>query len=144
MVSQPVSSNVYGLTAEYMDAGQLQRWRLGVHYARQLRIVPRRLFAHARAGVGMFWAEQPLIDEAGQMYDGATARGIELLNGLGVKALLGASLAVQAELSYPLPLRDDYWALDSNPKHRAPADALIYPRPQRGLPTLTLGVSMRF
>ena len=143
-VSQPVSGNVYGLTAEYLTASELQRWRGGVHFARQLRVVPRRLFVHARAGVGLFWATQPLLDETGRMYDSATSRGIELLNGLGVKALLGESLAVQAELSYPLPLRDDRWALGSDPKHQAPADALIYPRPQRGLPTITVGVGVRF
>lgn len=143
-VSQPVSGNVYGLMVEYLSASRLQRWRGGVHCARQLRIVPRRLFAHARIGLGLFLAEQPLLDESGQMYDSATSRGIEILNGLGVKALLGEWLAVQAELSYPLPLRDDRWALGSDPKFRAPADALIYPRPQRGLPTLTVGVGMRF
>jgi hypothetical protein len=144
MVSQPVSGNVYGLMVEYLNVSDLQRWRGGVHYARQLRVVPRRLFVHARVGVGLFRANQPLADETGRMYDGATARGIEVLNGLGAKVLLGESLAMQAEVSYPLLLGDDQWALDSDPKKKAPADALTYPLPQRGLPTLTVGVSMRF
>jgi len=143
-VSQPVSGFVYGLAVERLSASDLQRWRGGVHFARQLRIVPRRLFVHARAGLGLFWARQPLLDETGQMYDTGTSRGIELLNGLGLKALLGESLAVQVEVSYPLPLRDDRWALGSDPKHLAPADALIYPRPQRGLPSVTAGVGVRF
>lgn len=143
VVSEPVSGNIYGLMVEYLTMDELQRWRTGVHYAWQLRIVPRRLFAHARIGVGLFWANQPYIDETGQM-DGATTRGIEILDGLGIKALLGQSLAVQAEISYPLALRDDQWFRASNSKHRAPADALLYPRPQRGLPTLSVALGWRF
>jgi hypothetical protein len=144
MVSQPVSGNVYGLMVEYLNASELQRWRGGVHYARQLRLVPRRLFVHARLGVGLFWANQPLADETGRMYDSATIQGIELLNGLGVKALLGQSVAVQAEIAYPLPLRGDQWRLASNPKLAAPAEDLIYARAQKGMPTLTLGATLRF
>lgn len=143
-VSEPVSGNVYGVMLEYLNASKLERWRGGVHYARQIRLLPRRLFVHARLGVGAYWARQPLVDETDQMYDRATVRGVELLNGLGIKALLGRSLAVQAEISYPLPLRGDRWRLSSNDKLPAPADDLLYTRVQKALPTLTLGVGLRF
>jgi hypothetical protein len=143
-VAEPVSGNAYGLTVEYLKLDDLQRWRGGVSYAWQLRIIPRRLFAHARVGVGLFTASQPFIDEDGRM-DTGKARGLELLNGLGVKALLGHSLAVQAEASLPLAAYDGQWYRASNDKFRAPDDALLYPRAQRrSLPTLSLALGWRF
>jgi hypothetical protein len=142
-VAEPVSGNAYGLMVEYLDVGDLQRWRGGVSYAWQLRVIPRLLFAHARVGVGLFTASQPYIDEAGQM-DTGRARGFELLNGLGIKALLGHSLAVQAEASVPLAAYADQWYRASNSKFRAPEDALRFPSAQRILPTLSLALAWRF
>lgn len=143
-MSQPVTSAVYGLSAEYLTMDDLVRWRAGLHYGWQLRIVPRRLFAHARLGVGAFWARQSLRDQTGQMYDTTYVRGIELLNGVGLKALITPWATVQAEIGVPLPLRNDRWRLSSDDKRPAPAEALTYPRPQRVAPMLSLALGVRF
>lgn len=144
MLYQLASNNAYGLMVERLQVPDLVRWRGGLEYTRLFRIMPRRLLAYARIGFGLFTADQPLLDAAGQRYDRGTARGFEVLNGLGLKSLFGDWLALDLNVSYPLPLRDDHWFLESNDKHKAPAEALIYARPQARMPMLSLGVSVRF
>lgn len=144
MLYQLASNNGYSVMIERLQARELTRWRGGVEYTRMFRILPRRLLAYARIGMGLFTANQPLLDAAGEKYDGGTARGFELLNGLGVKTLFGDWLALDLSVSYPLPLRDDQWFLDSDHKFQAPAGALLYPRAHERLPTLSLGMSVRF
>jgi hypothetical protein len=144
MLYQMASNNAYGLVVERLQVTDLVRWRGGLEYTRRFPILPRRLLAYARLGVGVFTAHQPLLDENGAQYDGGTARSFEILNGLGLATLLGDWLALDVHVSYPLPVRDDQWFLDSNDKHEVPAEALIYARAQARMPALSLGVSVRF
>ncbi|WP_428262011.1 hypothetical protein [Haliangium sp.] len=144
-LSQPVSASTYGFVVEHLRADDLTRWRAGIEYGYQLRLIPRRLFAYGRVGAGLLLASQPLYDpETGQEVDGASARGFEFLNGVGVKAAFGDGLTLHLDAGFPLAFRDRHWALDSDRKKTAPAEMRTYDRPQSSWPTVSLGLGWRF
>jgi hypothetical protein len=143
---RPVGSNMYGGSLERMSAKDFSRWRVGVHFGRQVRIVPRRLFAYARLGAGLLWARQAVREGPpfDTFYGGAHLRGFELTPAIGARYLLGDGLVVQLAASMPIPLYHDTWYLDWDAKWTAPAEVLYYASPQRLLPTVSLGAGWTF
>jgi hypothetical protein len=146
MLYRPVGSNMYGGSVERLSAKDFSRWRIGIHLGRQVRIVPRRLFAYARASAGLLWARQGL--RAGPNVPGFSGgghiRGFELTGAIGARYLLGDGLVVQLSAAMPLPLYRNTWFLDWDAKWPIPEPALLYASPQRLLPTVSLGAGWTF
>lgn len=146
MTYRPVSSNMYVFTIERLGLPDFSRLRGGLEIGRQFRILPRRLFAYGRVGVGVVSSHQKVRDPSGTLMDDTgTLLGFELLNAVGVKALLGDALVVHASASLPIGLYDDTWYLQSwDNKVPVPEEMVVYPSPFRFRPTLTLAVGWSF
>lgn len=141
---QPVSSNLYRVMIENLRVDGLSRWRLGVELGRQVRLIPRRLFAYGRLGLGAVTAHQDLVDDAGQVVDGATGRSLEILNAVGLKATFGDNLAVHVSAGYPLLIPSPTWSLDSDHRMDATPEQLTYKRSEPPWPRVTVSAGWRF
>jgi hypothetical protein len=143
---RPVGSNMYGISVERLGTTDFTRWRAGVDIGRQVRIVPRRLFAYARVGAGVLWARQglreaPIYDT---FYGGGQLRGFELTSAIGARYVLSDALVVWLGASMPVPLYKNTWYYEWDTKQPIPADTLIYTRPYRQLPTASLALGWTF
>jgi hypothetical protein len=145
MTYRPVSSNMYVFTFERLALTDFSRIRGGLEIGRQIRIMPRRLFAYGRVGVGVVSSHQTIRNSDGMAVDKGTLLGFELLNAVGVKALFGDALVVHLSASLPIGLYDETWYLQSwDNKMPVPEEMLIYPSPFRFQPTLTLAAGWSF
>jgi len=143
---RPVGSNIYGVSVERLGARDFTRWRIGVDLGRQVRIVPRRLFAYARVGAGVLWARQGLRVTPGyaDFYGGGKLRGLELTSAIGARFVLSDALVVHLGASMPVPIYKNTWYYEWHPLIAVPAEDLIYTRPYRLLPTVSLALGWTF
>jgi hypothetical protein len=145
MTYRPVSSNMFALSFERLGLPDFSRLRVSLEYGWQIRVIPRRLFGYARAGLGIVRSKQTMRDSAGMAFDRGTMSGFELANAIGVKATFGPYLVLHASASMPVRLYRDAWYLESwDNKVEANEEDLTYPSPFRFLPALTLGMGLRF
>lgn len=145
MTYKPVGSNIYAIAFERLGLRDFSRIRGGLEIGRQIRILPRRLFAYGLVGLGALRGVQTLRDSAGMTLDRGTMVGFELLNAIGVKYAFGDGLLVHASVSMPVPLYNKTWYYESwSNKYPVPEEMLTYPSPSRLLPTLTLGAGWSF
>lgn len=146
MTYRPVGSNLYGLMVERLGATDFTRWRAGVDIGRQVRIVPRRLFAYARVGGGFVWARQGLRETPSYdtFYGGGKLRGFEVTATIGARYLLSDVLVVHLGASMPFPLYNNTWYYEWDSKQPIPADTLIYPRAYRQMPAASLALGWTF
>jgi hypothetical protein len=143
---RPVGSNIYGVSVERLGAADFTRWRAGIDLGRQVRIVPRRLFAYARVGAGFVWASQGLREtpDFETFYGGGKLRGFELTGAIGARFVLSDALVAHLGASMPIPLYENTWYYEWDSKQPIPADTLIYARAYRQLPTVSLALGWTF
>lgn len=145
MTYRPVSSNMFVFSLERLGLRDFSRIRGGLEFGRQFRILPRRLFAYARVGVGAVRGQQTLRDADGVALDRGMMVGFELLNALGLRATFGDGLVMHASVSMPVKLYRDTWYYESwSNKVPVPEEMLVYPSPFRALPTFTVAAGWRF
>ena len=143
---RPVGSNMYGLSVERLGAADFTRWRIGVDLGRQVRIVPRRLFAYARVGAGVLLARQGLrvTPDYESFSGGGKLRGLELTGTIGARYVLSDALVVHLGASMPVPLYKNTWYYEWHPLIAVRPEDLIYTRPYRLLPTVSLALGCTF